>query len=473
MSELLLGPVVGGLSHRRANLWGRADGPGVLHAWLGQQPDLSDARLAGQSLQLAEQDGFAGTAPVSGLFPDTRYHYALTLSGSPPGPSGSPYPQFTTFPLPGQPRPFNFAFGSCFRPVDSDSGGIFRILEQRRLQDELRFILMIGDQIYADDYDYNGLGSVACNLPEYRAVYQHVWSNRPFRELLENLPAFMILDDHEVDDDWTWVDKERTRSQIPVWNRLVRWLRRRAPFEWKIPNQRVQDALQAYWEHQGMHAPPFELPLRLEESGQYSLEPGDPGSLAYTFTFGAAAFFVMDTRTMRVKSRTERSILGEGQWRALEEWLLEVGDHYPLKFLISSGAVLFQMAFDITGDRWPGFPKERSRLLNFLAAHGIQGVYILTGDMHSGHAVRADLYGPAGQALPLWELCASPFQQKVNWWSQYTYRPLRGGPVREQHKYFTIAEYNFGIVRVDFNDSGQPQVCFDLYGEGGDLLARV
>jgi hypothetical protein len=76
-------------------------------------------------------------------------------------------------------------------------------------------------------------------------------------------------------------------------------LKRRAPFEWKIPNQRVQDALQAYWEHQGMHAPPFELPLRLEESGQYSLEPGDPGSLAYTFTFGAAAFFVMNATQLK------------------------------------------------------------------------------------------------------------------------------------------------------------------------------
>lgn len=473
MSELLLGPIVGGLSHRRANLWGKADGAGVLHAWLGQQPDLSDSRMAGQSLPLSAQDGFAGTAPVSGLFPDTLYHYALTLSGEPPGPAGGPFPHFTTFPLPGQPRPFNFAFGSCFLQTSSSSGVIFREIDQRRLEDDLRFILLTGDQIYADDYDYNGLGSVACNLQEYRAVYQNVWSNQPFRKLLQNLPAFMTLDDHEVDDDWTWVDKERTRAQIPVWNRVGRWVKRRAPFEWKIPNQRVQDALQAYWEHQGMHAPHFELPPRLEETGQYALEPGDPGSLAYTFTFGAAAFFVLDTRTMRVKGKGSRSMLGEGQWMALEKWLLEVKEDYPLKFLVSSGAVLFRMAIDITADRWPGFPKERSRLLNFLAANGIEGVYILCGDMHSAHAIRAELYGPQGRALPLWELCASPFQQRANWWSRYTYFPWRGRPIRSQHKYFTIAENNFGVIRVDFNDRGLPQVRFDLFGEGGNLLAQI
>ena len=28
MSELLLGPVIGGLAHDHAHLWGRADGPG-------------------------------------------------------------------------------------------------------------------------------------------------------------------------------------------------------------------------------------------------------------------------------------------------------------------------------------------------------------------------------------------------------------------------------------------------------------
>ncbi len=473
MSDLLLGPIVGGLSHRRANLWGRAEGSGILHAWLGQQSDLSDARLAGHSLPLSAEDGFAGTAPVSGLFPDTRYHYALTLSSEPPGPSGKPYPQFTTFPLPGQPRPFNFAFGSCFLPIEDSRGVIFDRIEQRRLQEDLRFILLTGDQIYADDYRYNGLGSVACNLQEYRAVYQHIWSSTPFRQLLRNLPAFMILDDHEVDDDWTWVDRERTKAQIPIWNRVWRFIKRRAPFEWQIPNQRVQDALQAYWEHQGMHAPHFELPPRLEESGQYALEPGDQGSLAYTFTFGAAAFFVLDTRTMRVKARGARSILGEGQWRALEKWLLEVKEDYPLKFLVSSGAVLFRMAFDVTGDRWPGFPQERNRLLNFLAAKGIEGVYILCGDMHSAHAIRAELYGPHSRALPVWELCSSPFQQRANWWSRYTYRPLRGGPVRNQQKYFTIAENNFGVVRVDFNDSELPQVGFELFGEEGQTLARI
>lgn len=32
MSELILGPIIGGVSATQANLWGRADGPAKLHA---------------------------------------------------------------------------------------------------------------------------------------------------------------------------------------------------------------------------------------------------------------------------------------------------------------------------------------------------------------------------------------------------------------------------------------------------------
>jgi alkaline phosphatase D len=473
MQNLLLGPIVGGVSLRRAHLWGKAGGPGILHAWLGQEPFLVDARLAGLSQPLRSEDGFAGVAPVSGLFSDTSYHYALTLNNQPPEPLKGPYPEFSTFPLPGQPRPFSFAFGSCFRPVSHQSGKIFRALEERRKIDRLRFLLMTGDQIYADAYNYNGLGSVACNLDEYRQVYQHVWSNQPLRELLKNLPVFMILDDHEVDDDWTWADAERQRAQIPIWNRIPRWLRRRAPLEWTLPQQKVQHALQAYWEHQGMHAPPLELPPGLDVHNQYILDACDPGSLSYTFTFGAAAFFVMDTRTMRIKSNSKRVILGEGQWQALEKWLLAVKDDYPVKFLVSSGAVLFQMWVDLARDRWSGFPAQRQRLLRFLATNGIEGVYILCGDLHSAHAICAELDGPQGQTLPLWEFCSSPFEQQTNWLARHTYTPLHGDPIRSQKCLFTLAENNFGVVKVDFSESGQPQVRFEVYGESGDLLAQV
>lgn len=472
MTHLILGPIIGGLSSNRAHLWARTDGPATLYAWLGDNPDLSDARLAGQSLPVDETTGFAGVAPLQDLSPNSRYYYALTLNGSPPRPHPQGYSSFTTFPPSGSRHSFAFAFGSCFRPADENGGQIFHSLEERRQADDLRFLLMIGDQIYADAFQYNGIGKIACTLQEYRDVYAYTWSRPALRRLLANLPVFMTLDDHEVDDDWRWLDRERRWATIPWWDMFIRWLQGRPPQERNLPLKRVQEALQAYWEHQGMHAPAMLQPPPIDRSGQYDLIPSQTGSLAYTFTFGAAAFFVLDTRTMRTCNRRERSMLGEDQWRALETWLLSVKDAYPVKFLVTSCALLYNMWPDIPADRWSGFPNERDRLLHLLAANGIEGVYLLAGDLHSAHAVRAELYGPQGREIRLWEFCSTPFEQKSDKITRYLYSKARFGPVQRQERLFTIQQNNFGVMRVDFAGD-PPRVMFDVYGENGKLLASA
>ncbi len=473
MTELYLGPIIGGLSSTRAHLWGRAHGTGVLHAWLGHEPDLSDARLVSTSLPLTKATGFAGVAPLQYLAPNTQYYYALTLTDALPDQSGEPYPSFTTFPLVGQRQSFAFAFGSCFRPRDAQAGKIFDALDERRQLDNLRFILMIGDQIYADVHQYNGIGKVACTLEDYRDVYAYTWSRPPLQRLLSNLPAFMTLDDHEVDDDWHWVDLTRQLAAIPWWDRLLRWLEKCPPEERQIPLQRVQNALQAYWEHQGMHAPPLEHAPDLDAKGQYELPTGAPGSLAYTFTFGATAFFVMDTRTMRVRHRREHTMLGDAQWQALQDWLLAVKDAYPVKFLVTSSAFLFRMWLDIPKDRWSGYPEERDRLLHFIAANGITGVYFLAGDLHSAHAIRAELYGPQGRSIPVWEFCSSPFDQEPNRWARRTHLKKPFGPIKSLEHRFIIEDLNFGVVRVDCGAGDSTRVCFEIYGENGELIDQA
>ena len=469
MSRLILGPIIGGVSSRSAYLWGRCDGPATLYAWLGKEPDLSDASLAGQSLPVEPATGFAGVAPLQDLFPNHRYYYTLTQSDAPPHPHEG-YPAFSTFPASGSRESFAFAFGSCFRPADENGGQIFHALAERQEVDNLRFLLMIGDQIYADAYEYNGIGKIACTLQDYRDVYAYTWSRPALRQLLANLPAFMTLDDHEVDDDWRWLDRQRRWATIPWWDMAIRWLQGRPPQERHLPLQRVQHALQAYWEHQGMHAPALLQPPPVDPAGQYNLEPGQNGSLAYTFTFGAAAFFVLDTRTMRMRNRRERSMLGEDQWQMLETWLLSVKDAYPVKFLVTSCALLYSMWLDIPADRWSGFPRERERLLHLLAANGIENVYLLAGDLHAAHAVRAELYGPQERRITLWEFCSTPFEQKSDQSTRYLYSPRRYAPLARLERIFTVHQNNFGVVRVDLSGE-RPLVSYEVYGEDGSLLA--
>ncbi len=481
--SLILGPIVGGLSDTSVNLWGRADHPGIIRAWLGQAEDLHDAILAGTSAPLRMQDGYAGVAPVTGLAPSTTYYYDLRLDEIRP-PVQPGYPKFTTFPLPGKFQDFSFAFGSCFRPAPENGGIIFQNLELHRsgLENDpaamLRFILLIGDQIYSDDWDFNGLWlfnqgrkTVALTLEDYRHVYQYTWSNQHFRKLMKNLPAFMTLDDHEVDDDWRWKDPHRIKATFSIYARFIRWLKGRPLKEQSLTSARIRNALKAFWEHQGMHAPLMTLPPTFDMAGKYILQIHDPGSLAYTFTFGAAAFFVLDTRSMRVKNSHEQHMLGEGQWHVLKEWLLQVNEAYPLKFLVTSSSVLHSMFGDFLGDRWSGFRTERDNLLRFIGDNHIDNLYLLAGDLHSSHSMTAEC-GPENDPVLIHEFCSTPFEQNCNKLAHSIYTSIRTGAVHHPKRLFCITEPNYGIVQVHFQD-GLPRVDFKLYGTDGQLLAPL
>jgi phosphodiesterase/alkaline phosphatase D-like protein len=464
--NLILGPIVGGLSDTGANLWGRADGPGTLYAWIGKKKDLSDATLVGHSLTLRAEDGFAGVVPVNGLKPLTTYYYALTLRNAPPR-NQLEYPTFTTFPVPGKEEPFKFVLGSCFRPDPASSNPIFDTIDARRKAEDYRFILMIGDQVYTDEWKHNGIDKVAVSVEDYREVYARGWKFEPLRRMLASLPAFMTLDDHEVDNDWHWTNSRREKASIPLYEVLRRLLAGRPREECRLPRQTVLNALQVYWEHQGMHGPRPEQAPRLNPRGQYDLDRHAPGSLAYTFTYGTAAFIVLDTRTMRVRNLFEHRMLGDGQWDLLKEWLLDVKDKYPLKFIVTSSTILFNMWTDMLGDRWQGFPGERKEMFEFLGRNDIRGVTFLAGDLHSGHAVRAEV-GPRGQSVPVWEFCASPFQQKCNVNANWMYFPILGSMIRKQKKIFTAKKWNYGVIEVSYPQPGQPHVTFTLYDSEGE-----
>ncbi len=455
--NLLLPPLLGGLSHNAAKIWARADSPAQMHVWLATKEDASDAKYLGAA-DLPVEDGCAGIFRLAKLKPDTKYFYAVSLKKT--RPSKKDFHGFTTHPRPRVEQSFSFLFGSCFRPSnEADSGEVLRKALEHK--DSLRFGMLLGDQIYADAEDHNGLGRVAVTLDEYRSVYEHNWSQPAMREFLPSLPLYMTLDDHEVDDDWHWCEPSRRWADISILQKFTRWLKGRPPEERHLSAERVRAALKACEEHQFIHAPTPLIPFEDDERGNLILHPQHPASFAYTFAVGGAAFFVLDTRTMRVNQRGNKTMLGHGQWTMLEQWLREVKDEYKVKFIVSSCSLLHPFFFDVANDRWSGFPKEQQRLLEFLAVNEIEGVRILTGDLHSGHAVTAQLKCPSGKRIPIAEFCSSPFEQESVWLS-FGYIPLFSKWLTGQKRHFYRAFKNFGLVNVNF-DAPEPIVTFTLH----------
>ena len=364
-------------------------------------------------------------------------------------------------------------FGSCYLPNGEEGSLTFDKIREHITSDNLRFGLFTGDQIYADLADRNGIGKIAVTLDDYRSAYAYAWSRPSISRLLPDLPLFMTLDDHEVDDDWRWDDADRESSSIPPVNRFLRQLKGIPLLQRKLPKERVRAALKAYYEHQAMHAPKMLTPLETDTEGKFMFQRDDEGTFAYTITYGGAAFFVLDTRTMRSR-KGRNALLGEDQWTALKNWFLKVKDTHPVKFLVTSGTILFPFLLDVSRDRWSGFRSERERLFQFLAENEIEGVRILTGDLHSAHAVSAEIKCPSGRRIPIWEFCSTPFEQTSMWISN-TYHPILFSRwIRKQRKHFRQTGNNFGIVHVDF-DSPTPQVTFTLHynNDGWKILPPI
>ncbi len=442
-----MGPVVGHVTPHSARLWvrGRAEGP--VYAWVGQRPDLRDARLAGEGQRLP-QAGFAAVVEVRDLRPNTRYHYALTATPQAPAAAGR-YPAFRTAAPEDSPGPVTFVFGSCFVPGNPfGEAAVQRLLRVMDSADAPDFGLLLGDQIYPDEPKGNGLGRIACTIDEYREVYRIAWAETAWRAALANLSWRMIWDDHEVDNDWFWTSPDRIEAQTSWYTRLLRRLTGQPRETWEhIGRRRLHAAVQAFWEHQMMHAPPLRLPPEGAAEQRPLLLTSDRGHFAYAFTHGPAAFYVLDLHAHRYIGPYGRALMNAAQWADLEHWLLQVRDRYPFKFLVSSVSVFFQQRLPFGGGRWDDFPDERRRLVHLLAAHQIEGVFILSGDLHVAHIVEAELDG-VDRALPVWEFSVSPWGQHLFRWGRWLGKPARFPGVRASRWLGTWAVPNFGWVRL-------------------------
>ncbi|MCJ7724396.1 MAG: alkaline phosphatase D family protein, partial [Anaerolineales bacterium] len=135
-------------------------------------------------------------------------------------------------------------------------------------------------------------------------------------------------------------------------------------------------------------------------------------------------------------------------------------------------SILFDMLGDFTRDRWNGFKLERNRLLNFIATHAIDNLYILTGDLHAGHAIEACLNDPTCPPLRLWEFCASPFEQAVNNLT-WTRIKTQSQAIKGYKLHFIVTAHNYGVVNVSYSPNGKPNIRFSLHGSKGNKIRSI
>ena len=223
--RLTHGPMLGHVTENSVRVWGRTSDPGEFTVRFGTDPSRLDQVSAAATTRLSHDN--TGFVTLTGLQPDTRYHYQIFVLQRPHGIAGS----FRTLPSADivrneehNPRGlFNFRFeaGSCANQNPLHGIGhdapTYRNLN-RDWADKVHFHIMNGDWLYEELRDYPAeawrLHQGATALPRSVQVMPTVvgvWEN--YRLYLErgvqlaqwhrNVPSYFTFDDHElVNDIW-------------------------------------------------------------------------------------------------------------------------------------------------------------------------------------------------------------------------------------------------------------------------------
>ena len=184
---------------------------------------------------------------IDDLAPSTAHEYAVALDGHqvwPPPASRFP-PSVIRAIDPS--APFRLAFGSCRRsdPLDQEHlesygpDALVALAEQMATTTHDAWpdaLFLIGDQVYADEPSDeiiarlrdartnrdDGIPDEIQNYEEYTWLYHEAWTPEAVRWLFSTVPIGMLLDDHDLRDDWnTSLSWRREVTAQPWWRDRV------------------------------------------------------------------------------------------------------------------------------------------------------------------------------------------------------------------------------------------------------------
>lgn len=414
------------------------------------------------------------------------HHYALVVVRGLQADSSTPYEVHLdgnrVWPLPDAVRlstirtlnnrdSLDLVFGSCrFATLTATAGNThfnadaldalaWRMYEQPpdRWPDAL---LLLGDQIYADDLSPETLRCVidrrgiddphsaeVRDFEEYTWLYAESWSDPQVRWLLSTVPTSMIFDDHDVHDDWNTSQSWRQEIQATPW--------------WK---ERIVSALSSYWVYQHLGNL---TPAALAEDELYQrvrAHPGDAAPLirqfataadeeadggkgaqwSYRRDLGNTRLLVIDTRCGRILSAGRRSMLSENEFSWIEQqtggdydhllvgsslpWLLprtlhdlESWDEHLASGargrLLAGWAEKLRRAADL--EHWAAFGESfdrLTRLFSRVSRGQVSGpapatICVLSGDVHHAYVAQARFSEPVHSRV--YRLTCSPLHNYV------------------------------------------------------------
>lgn len=369
--------IIGHTTHNSTRIWVRGDRKNPA-AFLNVRGGNFNRN---RKMILEERFGYTGVFDIGSLSANTRYECRVQFGRTTGEPEetrvdfGHTIGQFKTFPDDDTLVDLRFLLGSCnlhsmgFWQNPDDN---FRTLLKISQSEDADFMIHCGDQIYYDIPNFMKWP----DFEEYRLKYLDAWSDsRPTRKFLTRLPHYMILDDHELVDNFS-NNMTSTKSGAS-------------------PDDVKKHGIRVYREFQHIHNPKV-----------YGNQ-----ALYYSYSHGGIQFFCMDTRSERVQHQdasTRTMMIDDIQMGHFKRWLTRHKD--AIKFVISS--VPFVGHVENNDDKWchEDFRDQREDILKHILDKDVTGLTFLTGDMHNSYHATLEVNSDT-KSTTIHELMSSPINQ--------------------------------------------------------------
>jgi len=472
---IVLGPLLRFVDSHRATVWVETDASCEVTVQCGE--------VRGVEQTWCVHSHHYALVVLRGLPAGSQLTYSMQLDGAPVWPISDSAPSLirTT----AQDADVRLAFGSCRRgegytAEDLEALGADALVAMAQRMHSIgaerwpNALLLVGDQVYADDPSAAvterlharraaGLGppgvdtgpeSVVdeiCDFEEYTWLYHESWGSEHVRWLLSTVPTCMILDDHDLRDDWNSSYSWRQQIVTEPW--------------WR---SRVIGAFSSYWVYQHLgNLSPDELDadvlyaavraatsddervhLLAEFSWRADTEP-DFARWSFRRDFGRTRLLMLDSRCSRRLDPGNRAMLDTAEWRWAREQALATPAQEPFDHLLIGSSLPFLMlpglhhlegwneataqgawgrwgaklgekvrlAVDL--EHWAAFRRSFDDMVQLVAdvatvEHAPATVLWLSGDVHCSYLARAEVHGVDPQATAVHQLTMSPFRNPLN-----------------------------------------------------------
>ena len=468
MADLVLGPLLRYVGITDATIWVETDEPCEVEV-LGRTAETFC--VAGHHFAFVLFDD---------LEPGSSQEYEVALDGErawPPSDWDFPPSVLRTF---REEEQIELVFGSCRvaapheppytlpKELDEENGRGFDALHALALSilDEESpaypdLLFLCGDQVYADevspatqefidareDRPAGAPDDQVADFEEYTRLYRESWSEPAIRWLLSTVSSSMVVDDHDMHDDWNiskaWCEEMERKD----------W--------WK---ERVLGGMTSYWVYQfAGNLSPAELSERplykkvlenrddatpvLREYMEQDDQEREGKRWSYYRDLGTTRLIVVDVRTGRCLDEGDRKIVDDDEWdwiveRATEgefdHLLIGTSDPYLLapafhhleawnerisggRWGAAAASLAEKMRQELDFDHWGAFADSFQRLTALIQEIGAgrhgkapATIGVLSGDVHHAYLAEVAFRRDAGVRSVVYQAVCSPYRNALD-----------------------------------------------------------